>query len=209
LYWQHEELKKGADFIMCAVLRVFGVLGLIFLFTGCSTPRTTNTARSYTEELLISTAADKGISKMKFEDIAGKKVFVDFSNLKSVDQNYIQGIILTQLGAHKLKVIKDKKAAELIVEPFCGALATNSSSWLLGIPAITVPIPLAGPVSTPEIALFKTITQDAVGKFGIRISTADKGEQIHSKLNVVGTSYYNRYSFIGIPWTTTDIPALD
>ena len=188
--------------------RISAVSAFVLLLTGCSTPRLTNTARTYNEELLISTAIDKGISKINIKDMADKKVFVDFSNLKSVDQSYLQGIILTQLGMHQLLVVKEKKDAEFVVEPFCGALATNSSSWLLGIPAITVPIPLAGPVQTPELAIFKSTSQDAIGKFGVRIYCSQSGKQVFSKLGVVGKSYYNRYSLLGIPWSWSDVPEL-
>jgi hypothetical protein len=156
--------------------------------------------------MLLSTAVDKGVSKFDLSLIAGKKACVDFSNLKSVDQPYVQGVILRQIGSCDVMIVKDMKEADYVIEPFCGALSTDSGSWLFGIPSITVPIPLAGPVQTPEVALFKTIYQNATGKFGFRVSEVKTGKQAFSERGVLGRSKYNRYSFIGIPWTITDIP---
>lgn len=199
---------KGSH--MYRVIRFVSLITLMLVLTGCSTPRITDTPRSHTEELLLSTATDNAVRWFNLASFAGKRVKVDFSNLKSVDQEYVKSIMLTRFGSFGILIIQDDKDKniEYIIEVSCGGLATNSSNWLLGIPAITVPIPLAGPVQTPEVAAFKVISQDAVGKFGFRVYNAKTGEQVTSQTGIIGQARYHHYSFIGIPWTTSTIPNL-
>jgi len=178
----------------------------------------TDTKRSYNEELLISTAADNGISKLKLKELSGKKVKVDFSNLKSTDQDYVKAAVLRRIGASGAYIITDKVksadqdvqkgGADFIIEVFCGGLATNSSSWLLGFPPITIPIPLSGPAQIPEIAFLKVISQDAVGKFGFRVYDVQSGKQIDSRNGILGKARYHHYVILGVPWSTSTVPGL-
>ena len=44
------------------------------LFSACSTPTVTNTARSSVEEMLLSAVVERGVSSVDFEAYAGKTV---------------------------------------------------------------------------------------------------------------------------------------
>ena len=66
-----------------------------------------------------------------------------------------------------------------------GALSTDSDGFLLGIPATGVPIPLAGTLSLPEVALLKRAETRGVTKFAATLYDA-KTEALKS---VSGASY--------------------
>ena len=59
---------------LCAVLAFLVVVG-------CGFVRESYPARTATEQLLISTAADRAIGELSVADCKGKKVFIDAANL--------------------------------------------------------------------------------------------------------------------------------
>jgi len=51
--------------------------------TGCASRHVTNTPRSAIEQLLLSGAVDRALEKFSLPELSGKKLFVDFTNLKA------------------------------------------------------------------------------------------------------------------------------
>jgi len=45
---------------------------------------------------------------------------------------------------------------------------------------MVLPIPLSGPASTPELAIYKSIKADAIGKFALFAYVKDTGEHIQA-----------------------------
>ena len=68
------------------------------LLAGCSTSQMTNPPRSVTEQLLLSTAADRAINTVSFINFDHKKVFVDGTYYESYDSKYVLGSIRDALS---------------------------------------------------------------------------------------------------------------
>ena len=65
---------------------------------GCGTTRWTDTSRTATEQLLISDSIDRAVSRIDFHVVAGKKVFVDTTAVKSVnDSGYLISSVRQQV----------------------------------------------------------------------------------------------------------------
>ena len=141
------------------------VLCLAFALSGCGEKTVTLTARSATEQLLLSAAADRAIDQAGTFRVSGKKTFLDTSAIDTVDKTYVIAQWQAALSRHGAILQKKAEGADLAVAPRAGALAMDRSSWLLGLPEMTLPIPLAGDIRTPELALFKLATYRAVAKF--------------------------------------------
>ena len=62
--------------VRCLTIHALAALVL----AGCSTATTTNPPRSVTEQLLLSTAADRAINGTRLDLFAQKKGFVDSNN---------------------------------------------------------------------------------------------------------------------------------
>lgn len=133
------------------------------LLAGCSSNRQTNTARTATEQMLISNAVDQSLNKIDFTPLAGSNVFVEEKYIDCVDKGYIVGSIrhkLLQAGAF---LAPKAEEADAIMELRSGAVGTDVSSSYLGLPGFTAP----GMIGIPDIKLITHDSQQAVAKIGI------------------------------------------
>jgi hypothetical protein len=182
------------------------LIALLLSFTyGCMTPYKTQTARSGVEELLISTAADRSIESLDSKALASKKLFLDAKNLEAIDKGYVVAKARQVLISNGSIVVEDPTKADVIVEIYSGALATDGDDMLIGIPSIPVPIPGAGGVLTPEIPFIKKVTQLGVSKLAFH-GKDKEGNYVFASKSLSGTSYYNRWQILFFSFSTTDIP---
>lgn len=86
------------------------------------------------------------------------------------------------------------------------ALSTDNSAYLLGIPNMGVPIPLAGAVQTPELAFYKSEKQFSTSKIALLAFTRETRLHVYSSGPLDGKSYNNHYKLFFITWGFTDIP---
>ncbi len=167
----------------------------------------TNPARSATEQLLLSTAADRAIAATNLPPVQGKKVYVDGTYYDSYDPKYVLGSIRDALSRSGALLVDTASNSDVIVEARCGGLSIDASESLLGIPATGIPIPLAGVVSIPELALYKSSRQRSIAKLALLAYDTRSREHVFSSGSMAGKSYNKYYKFLGIiQWTTTDIP---
>jgi hypothetical protein len=158
-----------AQHVVGASLLIVATLSL-----GCGTTNWSDTARTATEQLLITDAMDRAISQIDFEILAGKEVYFDPQFLKgTTDENYLVSTLRQHLMASGV-ILKDKKEdAIYIVEARVGANGTDRHSLLFGIPAVNLPmtafpgVPVGTPSALPEIALAKDTNQKAVSKVAV------------------------------------------
>lgn len=141
------------------------LLGVALALSGCTTAKESNPSRTAMEELLISTAAERAADQMKLPLPKGAAVYVDASNFEGTDSKYAVGAVRGSLLLQGYKLVADKKDADVTVEIRAGALSTDNSSFLVGIPTFTVPMPFAATgLTMPEIALYKSQKQTGVAK---------------------------------------------
>lgn len=139
--------------------------------TGCGTSTWSDTKRTATEQLLISDAMDRAVSRLDLRALAGKEVFLDSDALKSVtDHEYLTSSLRQHMLASGC-ILKDKEQeADYILEVRSGAVGTDRHDVLYGMPAVNIPpvLPLSGVPSTiPEIPLAKKTDQRAVTKIAV------------------------------------------
>jgi uncharacterized protein DUF6655 len=149
---------------------------------GCGTTKWSDTPRTATEQLLISTAVDRAIDNMNFKPLAGKDVYFDATYLEGiVDKNYVVSSLRQHMLAQGVTLVPDKESATYIVEARAGAVGTNHHDVLLGIPALSVPgasmIPGA-PTAIPEIPFAKTTDQKGIAKIAAFAYNQDTGQPI-------------------------------
>jgi len=152
---------------------------LLVTFTaGCGTRTFTNTDRAAIEQLLLSGAVDNALEKLDIPQLAGKKTYLDFTNLKSYDIEYVKAAVrarFAEIGAH---LTEDAEQADYVAEISSGALGTEYKSSILGIPAIPVP---GSPTPLPELALARSIEQTGIVKLLVFV---------HSNGKLVITGHY-------------------
>jgi hypothetical protein len=186
-------------------LKLIVVLGIMVSISACGTERQSDPARTATEQLLISEAADRSADQLNLNIPPGSKVFVDSSNIDGTDSKYA----IATMRAHILELgadlVADRNSADVIVEIRSGALSIDQNTSLVGIPALPIPIPLAGNITVPEIALFKKAQREGVAKFGGIAYGAKDGKLIGISEPQFGYAHEGQHVFMMFfSWETRD-----
>lgn len=173
---------------------------------GCSTAQITTPARSATEQLLISTAADQAAERLAGRLAVKGSVFVDASGVEGYDTKYAVFAVRDALLRHGAAMAQTRDAAATVVELRIGALSVDSERSLLGIPSIDIPMPVGGSSSTPEISLFKKELTQGVAKIAATAYDKNSGELVSSSGPQYGFS--NRAEWVlllMLSWDTNDL----
>jgi hypothetical protein len=178
-------MGAGAAFLRFPICR--GGRGLLILaalagVVGCGTTRFTDTTRTATEQLLISSAVDETVSQLDFHLLAGKKVFFDPQYLDgTTDKGYIISSLRQHLLAHGCLLTEKKEDATYIVEARCGGAGTDRHELLFGVPQMQVPaIAPWQPVATsiPELPFAKKTDQKGVAKIAVYAYNRNTGKAL-------------------------------
>jgi hypothetical protein len=144
---------------------VYLLLATAALAGGCTSTKQSNTARTATEQLLISNAVDQSLNKVDFSPLAGSAVFVEEKYVDCVDKGYIIGSIRHKLLQAGATLAAKAEEAEAIMEIRSGGVGTDVSSSYLGVPGFTAP----GMIGIPDIKIVTHDSQKAVAKIGIAV----------------------------------------
>jgi len=138
------------------------------LLAGCAAERATSPARTATEELLISSAADRAAEKLAEQIPVGLKVLLGTTSVASVDERYATAAIRDRFMRRGVILVDDKASADMVIEVRTGALSTDERSVSLGTPQIQLPA-VPGVASTgipvPSLSVFKRNQTKATAKF--------------------------------------------
>ena len=137
---------------------------LPFALAGCTTARPPNTARSATEQFLVSNAIDQSLNKIDFTPLAGTKVFVEEKYIDGPEKGYIIGSIRHKLLQAGALLAAKPEDAEAIMEVRSGVVGTDVTGSYVGIPGFNAP---GMPVGIPDMKLATRDSQNALAKIGI------------------------------------------
>lgn len=163
---------------------------------GCTTTRTSDTARTGIEQLLISTAVDQSLDHLPLPPVSGKKVFVDTQFLDAVDKGYLIGTLRQRLLVAGARLTDQKEGSEITIEICSGGLGTDNASAYMGVPGITLPMPM--PISTPEIRVYERSQQYGTAKISMTAYWTDTGELVHDSGRALARADDSRWSIMGI-----------
>lgn len=144
------------------ILRISLLLAAcIPLTTGCSSRSTSTTPRTAVEQLLLSRAVDRSLAKFSLDEMQGKKVYLDFTNLAATDVEYVRVAVRARFAEAGATLAPAADQADYTAEIASGALALEYKSGLIGLPPIPVP---QSPIPLPEVAFYKTVEQTGIFK---------------------------------------------
>jgi hypothetical protein len=171
------------------------IAALAVAVCGCGTTRSSDTARTATEQLLISDAIDRAVGQVNFTPLAGQKVYLDDQFLQGiVDQKYLVSTIRQHLLASGCVLQKSMDTADFIVEARAGAVGTDRHDLLFGVPATNVPqiLPFqALPAAIPEIPVAKRVDQRGIAKIAVFAYHRETGLPVWQSGLAVNTSSSN------------------
>ncbi|HET6879900.1 MAG TPA: DUF6655 family protein [Pirellulales bacterium] len=138
---------------------------LTVLVVGCGTTKWSDTSRTATEQLLLSTAVDRAIDNMDFTPLMDKYVYLDSQYLDCVDKGYVLSTLRQHMLSEGCVLTATADAADYVVEVRSGAVGTDHHDVLVGVPAISLGTGMMGmPSAIPEIPFAKTTAQKGVVK---------------------------------------------
>lgn len=167
--------------------------------SGCVYTRyITDTKRSATEQLLLTVAIERALSRLELPDVAGKQVSLTVVSLAKPDETaFLESaakLRLRQAGA----TIVDADTATLNLLLYAGTLGTISRSFTFGIPPVPIPdaafavpgLPILSSVKQRGYAKLRVVTTDAHGAF-----VAESAPSMQrSTFNVFSVFNYSRYT---------------
>ena len=115
----------------CAI-SISAILVSTVMLASCAVERATSPARTATEELLISSAADRAAEKLAEQVPADIKVLLGTTSVASVDERYATAAIRDRLLRRGVILVDDKASADVVVEVRTGALSTDERSLYVG-----------------------------------------------------------------------------
>lgn len=156
------------------------ILVLVLSAVGCGTTRWSDTARTATEQLLLSTAVDRAVDNMDFRPLADKYVYLDPQFLDCVDNKYVVSTLRQHMLSEGCILMPDAASADFVVEVRSGGVGTDHHDVLVGIPAISVPgATTAGmPSAIPEIPFAKTTSQRGIAKLSCFAYNRETGQAV-------------------------------
>lgn len=164
------------------------------LAVGCTSTRTTNTARTAREQVLISNAVDQALSKVDFAAFNGAKVFIDDKYLECVDKGYLVGSIRHRAMTNGAMVVAKAEDADVALELRSGVVGTDSADSFVGTPEIVLP----GMLTLPEVRLISRNNQSAMAKIGI-VAYNPKTNQLLGEGGVSSSmSHDNNWFVLGV-----------
>ncbi|MEY4767494.1 MAG: hypothetical protein RL637_133 [Pseudomonadota bacterium] len=180
--------------------------------TACGTLwKTTLPTQTALDQILLSTAADRAANFTHTQppavnaltlDASLGKTFIDTKTLKSEEKNprYDELYALHAVRSHFLDagvtLVDESNQADTIVEVSRGALSVDTNTTLVGIPAMGLPIPLAGKLDIPEIPLYKKTSNRGLAKLGINIRDAKTGKSKQHSFFSVGTANFDSWEIL-------------
>ena len=165
------------------------------LLTGCTTTRTTDTARTGMEQLLISNAVDQTLNKVALPPVTGRKVYVEEKYLDAVDKGYIVGSLRQRLMANGAHVVDAKEGSDMTLEVFSGGVGTDNVESYLGVPGLTVP---GMPVEIPEVRVYEKKSQFGTAKLGLCAYATTTGEMLYDSGRALARADDSRWSICGV-----------
>jgi hypothetical protein len=155
----------------------------------------TGTARTGTEQLLLTGTWDSVICHVDFTPMAGTKVFVDGQYVNNVDKEWIVSSIRRTMAEQGVLLENNKDKAQVVVEVAFGAYGTDDRTCTFGLPgmslfpSLTTGVGVSTSSSSSSFNLSQTNQQDAVVKaklFAYEVKTGRMVWESEPLLNAQG-----------------------
>lgn len=172
------------------------LLAVVGIGTGCQMNRVTTTDKTAIEQGLMSQATERATAKMDLAALKGKTVFLDVSNAKASNLEYIVDSLKNQLATMDIKTTDSLKTSDAVLIPVIANSAIDDNDFLIGIPSIPIPVPGAGTFSTPELALYKQKKQKGRNRMAIRAENPTDRKVVAMVPYTYGEATFDRYTLL-------------
>ena len=190
---------------------LFAAMAVSLLLTGCTSPWVTNTARSAIEQYLLAITIERMTEHAGLERYKGKKIFFDYTYLApQTDKEYVKGRLEMIVSKSDCLIVAKQEEADVMIQPLCGVLATDHDTFLIGTPALPIPVPYCDiNIVIPEIPIFKIYNRRAYGRMAFNVFDAKTRKCLDTVPFVNASSYFKNWVILLIPFKTRDFSMTD
>lgn len=190
-------------------------LGLAMAVGGCAnfSAKITGSSRAGSEQLLMTGTWDRALACVDFRPLAGAAVFLDATAIEAPDAGWIRFSLKRAMARQGLRMVDDRKAAQVIVEAALGAYGTDEIDRRLSLPGAgnvsLGPLPVIPTGSSPQ-AISRTNWQDSVIKLALTAYDATTRQLVWESGTILGKQAFDRrYVGSNTIWKWTTLPELD
>jgi hypothetical protein len=169
-----------------------------------STPYITHTKKSGVEQLLVSRAVDRALSRETL-NLEGARIFIDVASLTPKENGYFKKALAHQFLKKGGLVTEDKKEADLVASLLVKSAGTDGKQFFFGIPPL--PVPLVN-LTTPQLSIFSGSIQKGYAEIDLILFSANRGMK-EKATPLIGKSYFKKYTILFVPITYEDIMESD
>lgn len=182
----------------------WAVLGLclLCLASGCVQVggKTTGTPRTGTEQLLLTGTVDRAVACIRFEPLAGTRVFLDEKRVTAVDKDWLVFALRRAMAEQGLLLVDKAEDAQVIVEAGVAAYATDDRDLSISLPGVglagAIPVPLAG-IGTGGQTLSSKGRHFAVTKLALFGYDAQSRHLVWESGTILNDEHVARHSILG------------
>jgi len=188
-------------------LRTLACVAIVMpLAVGCGVTRTSDSKRTATEQLMTSSAIERAVAQVDCRPLAGRRVFLDASFMDDVgDGKYLVSTLRHQLLASGCLLADKAENADVIVEARAGAIGTDRSDLVLGMPGTTVSIK-GNEFTMPDVAIAKRSEQRGVAKLSLHAYDRQSGRAVwQSGMENMASHVRDRWLFGAGPFQDGEI----
>lgn len=181
---------------------------LCVFFAGCAMTRTTTTDRTAVEVALLTQTASESVKTLEIPPLSARSYALVDEAFDAPEKDFILSEfheLLLRANGHRIEEGADE--ADLLIEPRVNFAHIDDDKFLLGIPSIPIPIPGAGALVTPEIAIFGLETQKGRSRFSLFGQERESGALVFADTAEAREHRFRRYTFlIFFKFRTTTLP---
>lgn len=197
--------------LLRSLLVLAGMVLLAAASTGCSAVRVTDPPRTATEQFMLSTAATEAVDGLTFENLRGRRVWLDESYFAASESAFVLGQLRARLLLAGVRLVPERPQSEVIVEVRSGGVGIDRYDSLVGVPPIFLTDGAVGaPIVTPEIAFVKNQKQVGVASVAYVAYWRETGDVVAASGPTYGRSLRDDWWYFGLgPRSTGDIAPLE
>lgn len=198
--------RRRADRLSAPSVAVAAIIVALATAGGCGVTRTSDSKRTATEQLMTSSAIERAVARIDCRPLAGRRVFLDASFMDDVgDGKYLVSTLRHQLLAGGCLLADKAENADVIVEARAGAIGTDRSDLVLGVPGTTVSIK-GNEITTPDVSIAKRSEQRGVAKVSLHAYERESGRAVwQSGMENMASHVRDRWLFGAGPFQDGEI----
>jgi len=186
------------------MIRLAGVPALALIAaiaSGCVkvTSRSTNSARTGTEQILMTGAADRAIGSIDFSPLAGQTVYLTPATA-ATDSDWINFSLRREMARQGVLLTTEKAEAQTIVESAIGAYGTDEVDKSVSLPSgfsvglLPLPLPIGG--NSNDSGFYRRQRQNSVVKLALFAYDAKSRHMVWDSNTIIGQGDLDR-KFLG------------